>query len=124
MTNHPLGLINEPGIWPIIAKHAKECFEDAACHVPDLPSDGKYAMVHVSSKEETMCEEKPSTLRWSLILNTDSSLLQDFPQHLVDIYRCMDNNTTVAVFINLKGANRSEYWAVRLFHRKEKSNMI
>jgi len=108
---------NVPGIWPQIHRHARECFEDAACNVHDLPTNGKYAMVHVSPKEETMSEQKPSTVRWSLVLNDSSSLLDNFPRHFIDVYRHMDSTRFVAVFIYLEGANKAQYWAMRIFHR-------
>ena len=121
MMSEPFALINEPGIWPKIARHARNCFDDAACHIQDLPKDGKYAMVHVASKEETMCEEKPSTMQWSLILNEKSPVLQSFPKHLIQRYVEMNGERHVAAFIHLKGANRAEYWGVVMFRKRLKS---
>lgn len=119
MMNEPLKLQNEPGVWPRIMRRARECFEDAACHAPDLPNNGKYAMVHVSFLPvRAKKEEEKTAVRWSLIMSESSELLREFPPHLVNIYKEMDQTKEVAAFIHLSGeTHQSTYWAVHVFKR-------
>lgn len=109
---------NHAGVWKQIHAHAHECFLDASCHIVDLPPEGKYAMVHISSPEETMAKQRPSTMRWSLVINEDSAILSNFPKRLRDCYLHMNGQDRVAVFIHLQGPNtRTEYWGVHLFRK-------
>jgi len=111
-------LQNEPGIWDLVHKHAIACLNDAKHHINDLPL-GRYALIHVSSREETINPNPLSAVRWSLVMNDTSPLMLTFPTRFIKAYQDMDITQYVAVFIHIIGSGKAQLWNGVIFKRHE-----
>lgn len=116
--NKKNSLLNEPGIWPVIHKCARNCFSDASRHINDLPPLGRYALIHISQREETIREGPLSAIRWSLVIDDTSELLTLFPAWFIKAYREMDATCEVAVFIHIIGSERAQLWHAQIMKRE------